>query len=254
VKDINFLQQEHLAITEISEEKGLGVAGFYQNLPIKLGSAKFCQIDFDHLASQLPNLANQLCCFFTYQQQQLLFVLQDSLKTDAKAVLAKLSTKNLILLSGDRKENVQNVAENLNISQYYFACDPLQKAKILQDLQQQNQQIMMVGDGLNDLPSLALADISVSFSSALDVSQKTADVIIEGSKLQPLLDLFALVASTKKTMHQNLILSLCYNLIALPFAMMGYVSPLWAALAMSSSSVLVVLNSFLFNKKYANHN
>jgi len=254
VKDLNFLQQEHLAITEISEEKGLGVAGFYQNLPIKLGSAKFCQIDFDHLASQLPNLANQLCCFFTYQQQQLLFVLQDSLKTDAKAVLAKLSTKNLILLSGDRKENVQNVAENLNINQYYFACDPLQKAKILQDLQQQNQQIMMVGDGLNDLPSLALADISVSFSSALDVSQKTADVIIEGSKLQPLLDLFALVASTKKTMHQNLILSLCYNLIALPFAMMGYVSPLWAALAMSSSSVLVVLNSFLFNKKYGNHN
>jgi Cu2+-exporting ATPase len=105
---------------------------------------------------------------------------------------------------------------------------------------------MMVGDGLNDLPSLALADISVSFSSAVDVSQKTADVVIEGLKLQPLLDLFSLVAKTKKTMLQNLAISLCYNLIALPFAILGYVSPLWAALAMSSSSILVVLNSFLW--------
>jgi Cu2+-exporting ATPase len=254
-KNIN-LWQDNLIINQIQEEKGLGIAGFYDNSLIKLGSAKFCDIDFDCLVNQLPNLPNQLCCFFTYQQHQLLFVLQDALKTDAKEVLAKLQsknlTKNLILLSGDRKENVQNIAQDLNFKNYYFAYDPLQKVKFLQNLQQQKQQIMMVGDGLNDLPSLALADISVSFSSAIDVSQKTADVIIEGSKLQPLLDLFVLIANTKKTMHQNLILSLCYNLIALPFAMMGYISPLLAALAMSSSSILVVFNSFL--TKYGNNN
>jgi Cu2+-exporting ATPase len=194
----------------------------------------------------LPNLANQLCCFFTYRQEQLLFVLQDSLKTDAVEVLKNLTNKNIILLSGDRKENVENMAKTLGIKNYYFACDPLQKTQILQDLQQKNEQIMMVGDGLNDLPSLALADVSVSFSAAIDASQKTADVIIEGYKLQPLLDLFSLVAKTKKTMLQNLAISLCYNLIALPFAILGYVSPLLAALAMSSSSILVVLNSFLW--------
>jgi Cu2+-exporting ATPase len=107
---------------------------------------------------------------------------------------------------------------------------------------------MMVGDGLNDLPSLALADVSVSFSAAIDASQKTADVIIEGYKLQPLLDLFSLVAKTKKTMLQNLAISLCYNLIALPFAVAGFVVPLVAAFAMSSSSLLVLFNSLRINK------
>ncbi len=245
VKDI-FSTINNLVINNIAEEKGLGVSGFYNGSPIKLGSAKFCQINFENLICQLPNLANQLCCFFTYRQEQLLFVLQDSLKTDAVEVLKNLTNKNIILLSGDRKENVENMAKTLGIKNYYFACDPLQKTQILQDLQKKNEQIMMVGDGLNDLPSLALADVSVSFSAAIDASQKTADVIIEGYKLQPLLDLFSLVAKTKKTMLQNLAISLCYNLIALPFAILGYVSPLLAALAMSSSSILVVLNSFLW--------
>ena len=244
-KDLSCINTSFV-VSDVFEEKGLGVAGFYEGSPIKLGSAKFCQINFANFSDQLPNLANQLCCFFTYKQEQLLFVLQDTLKTDAKEALAKLSGKNIVLLSGDRQENVENMAKTLGIKNYYFACDPLQKVQILQDLQQKNEKIMMVGDGLNDLPSLALADISVSFSSAVDVSQKTADVVIEGVKLQPLLDLFSLVAKTKKTMLQNLTISLCYNLIALPFAILGYVSPLWAALAMSSSSVLVVLNSFLW--------
>ena len=245
VQDV-FLTINNFVITEIIEEKGLGITAFYDGSPIKLGSAKFCQVNFENLICQLPNLANQLCCFFTYQQEQMLFVLQDTLKTDAVKVLKNLANKNIVLLSGDTKENVTNMAKILGIKNYHFACDPLQKVQILQNLQQKNEKIMMVGDGLNDLPSLALADISVSFSAAIDISQKTADVIIEGSKLQPLLDLFSLVAKTKKTMLQNLAISLCYNLIALPFAILGYVSPLWAALAMSSSSVLVVLNSFLW--------
>jgi Cu2+-exporting ATPase len=119
--------------------------------------------------------------------------------------------------------------------------------QILQKLQDANKKFIMIGDGLNDAPSLAMADISISFSKGSDLSQNIADIIIQGEKLTPII---ALIKSAKKSiflMKQNLIISLIYNLIAIPFAILGYIVPLFAAIAMSLSSILVLLNSLRMN-------
>ena len=108
---------------------------------------------------------------------------------------------------------------------------------------------MMIGDGLNDAPSLALSNVSVSFSKAVDISQNIADIIINSSKLSPIISIFSYSKTTLKIMKQNLILALIYNIFALPFAMAGYVVPLIAAIAMSSSSLFVTINSLRLNSK-----
>jgi len=121
--------------------------------------------------------------------------------------------------------------------------------QFLEKLKAQNKKFVMVGDGLNDAPALALAHVSISFSRASDIAQNIADIVIQGEKLMPIIDL---ISSSKKAislMKQNLYIALVYNLIAVPYAIMGHVVPLIAAIAMSSSSLLVLFNSLRMNSK-----
>ena len=106
----------------------------------------------------------------------------------------------------------------------------------------------MVGDGINDAPSLMLADVSISPSSASDISKNIADIIFQNEKLQPILEAIHTAKKSNQIIKQNLGFALIYNLIAVPFAMMGFVVPLFAALAMSSSSIVVVVNALRIRK------
>jgi len=119
----------------------------------------------------------------------------------------------------------------------------MQKSIFIKDLKKQNHKILMVGDGINDAASLNLADISISFIAASELSKNTADIIVQGQNLSPIIDFLNISKRSMNIIKQNLLIALCYNIIAIPFAFMGYVSPLVAAFAMSSSSILVVLNS-----------
>lgn len=108
--------------------------------------------------------------------------------------------------------------------------------------------LIMVGDGINDAPSLAISDVSISFSEASDISQNIADIVISGNKLEPLLKLIKISKKAIKLMKQNLGLALIYNLIAISFAVLGHVTPLVAAFSMSFSSLIVLLNSLRISK------
>ena len=152
------------------------------------------------------------------------------------------------MLSGDKKSVVENVANKIGISEYYYNQTPIDKCNFLKQLKSKNKNILMVGDGLNDAPALVLADVSISPSIASDISKNAANIIFQGKKLHPVLEVILVAKKAKKLMKENFAIALAYNLIAVPFAMAGYIVPLIAALAMSSSSIIVVLNALRIRK------
>lgn len=243
---------ESLESLSVQESRGFGMESEYQDAQIRLGRKDFCEIDREVDLSSYEH-GNFISTFMKVGDQEVVFLLSDKLKQDAQNVVSCLKDlgKKVILLSGDSEKAVRDVANKVNISEFYFEQTPLSKVEFLQSLESKvknNQSILMVGDGLNDAPSLAAADISISFSQGSDISQNIADIVIQGERLEPII---SLINSSRKAiwlMKQNLIIALIYNLIAVPFAVIGFVSPLIAALAMSSSSLLVLLNSLRMNQ------
>lgn len=232
-----------------AESKGFGISGKVEEGIVRLGRKEFCNInltgDFWKANNDIIKFIN-LHCFMKINDTEILFLFTDNIKEDAKNLIKGLKNinKKVILLSGDIKEVVEDVANLVGIKEFLYQQTPLQKLEFLENLKKQNKKFMMIGDGLNDAPSLASADISVSFSKAIDISQNVADVIINSEKLNPVLDLFHYGNKANLLMKQNLTIALIYNLLAIPLAMSGMVVPLVAAIAMSSSSLLVLFNSF----------
>ena len=184
-----------------------------------------------------------------FGEDELVFFFADALKKDAANVIENLKKlgKKIILLSGDNQKTVESAAKKLAIEEFYFEQTPIDKVNFLEKLKAKNQKFVMIGDGLNDAPALALGDVSVSFSNACDISKNIADVVIQGENLTPILGLINSSRRAIYLMKQNLLIALLYNLVAVPFAIFGGVVPLIAAIAMSSSSLLVLFNSLRMN-------
>jgi P-type Cu2+ transporter len=233
-----------LETLQVQEYQGLGLESNFENKVLKLGRKSFCQLKNNFEFDQ-----NKLTCFAKFGEDELVFLFEDALKLDAKNTIEALKKmgKKIILLSGDAKNSVENIAKKLQISEFYFEQTPLSKVQFLEKLKAKNQKFIMVGDGLNDAPALALAHVSISFSKASDISQNIADVVICGEKLTPIIELINSAAKAISLMKQNLLIALLYNLFAVPYAMAGHVVPLIAAIAMSSSSLLVLFNSLRIN-------
>jgi Cu2+-exporting ATPase len=147
------------------------------------------------------------------------------------------------LLSGDRAPVVAEVARQLRIEHWRAACTPAEKTARLGQLAGEGRRVLMVGDGLNDAPALAGAYVSLSPSSAADVSQTAADAVFQGDRLQPVQELLDVAGRADRLIKQNFGLALTYNVITIPLAIAGLVTPLVAALCMSASSLVVVGNA-----------
>jgi Cu2+-exporting ATPase len=162
------------------------------------------------------------------------------------AIVAGLQRAGLhvILASGDRVAPVGRVAEALGIHDWRAEISPVDKVDLIERLRAQGHRVLMVGDGLNDAPSLAAASVSVSPATAADISQTVADVVFQGALLWPVAAVLRTARRARAVMRQNLILSLLYNMIMLPLAVAGFVTPWLAAASMSGSSLLVIANSF----------
>lgn len=170
----------------------------------------------------------------------------DRLRADAREVVQKLREQGyrVQLISGDRPEVVAAAATEAGIDDFAAAVDPAGKVKILEALRASGRRVLMVGDGLNDAPALAAADVSLSPASAVDIAQISADAVFQGDRLQPVLEVLSVARRARRLVLQNIALSLVYNACAVPLAVLGWVTPLVAAIAMSTSSLLVVGNSF----------
>ncbi len=177
------------------------------------------------------------------------FAFTDQPRADAAAVIAGLRERGLEveLLSGDRDGPVAAMAATLGIEDWRAGCKPDEKVARLEALAAQGRKVMMVGDGLNDAPALAAAHVSLSPSSAVDISQTAADAVFQGQRLEPVLTALDVAISARRLVKQNLAMSFGYNMLTVPLAVMGFVTPLIAALAMSASSIVVVCNALRLN-------
>ena len=177
------------------------------------------------------------------------FVFADQPRADAAATIRDLRARGLEvqLLSGDRPGPVETLARLLGIETWRAGCRPDEKVEHLRTLAARGLRVMMVGDGLNDAPALAAAHVSMSPSSAVDISQTAADAVFQGRHLRPVITALDTAIATRRLVKQNLGMSLGYNALAVPIAVMGYVTPLLAAIFMSASSLLVVGNALRLN-------
>jgi Cu2+-exporting ATPase len=173
------------------------------------------------------------------------FAFDDEVRPDAARTIDALLARGfrVELLSGDRREVVERVGEALGITKRRGGVSPTEKVARLRELEAQGRHILMVGDGLNDAPALAAAHASMSPASAADISQIQADLVFQGEQLEPVLTALSVGRRANRLTMQNVGLAIAYNAIAVPFAMAGFVTPLVAAVAMSSSSLLVTTNA-----------
>ena len=233
-------------LTDITAVVGSGIQGMYLSNEIKIGSAKFCQVEQNsNSEKKVEHQANVFVSFNGILVAE--FYVSDQLKVESTEVLQKLkeSQLNLTMLTGDSSEQAVILAKDLALDSYKTGFSPEQKAQYVKDIQQKSKDnlVLMVGDGINDSPVFAASDISIAMGDGADVTKYAADIIILKGNLNSITSLVNAAKQTRKTIKSNLYWSLIYNLVILPVAMFGLVAPYIAVIGMSASSILVVTNS-----------
>jgi P-type Cu2+ transporter len=243
-----------LAIPEassVTEEPGRGVQALVAGTAVKLGRADWIFPDGEPVHQRTPDSHLE-----TWMQVEgsapVRFVFSDQLRSDAGDVIAALKAQNIgvELISGDREEPTRAVAEALGLSQWTCGALPAQKVARLQQLQSLGHRVLMVGDGLNDAPALASGHASLSPASAADISQTAADFLFQGEPLGPVVTTMKTARRARRIVWQNFALAIGYNLCAVPLAVAGLATPLIAAVAMSSSSLLVTVNALRLKRQH----
>jgi Cu2+-exporting ATPase len=175
----------------------------------------------------------------------------DAERSDARDVITRLHGMGLhvIMLSGDRHSIADATASSLGIKEIYGELSPVDKVGIITGYQSRGMKALMVGDGLNDAAALTAATVSMSPSSAVDITQNAADLIYRGKALSPVATAIQVARDTQAIVKQNFAISLSYNVLAVPAAVLGFATPLLAAIAMSSSSLIVVINALRLKLK-----
>jgi len=175
---------------------------------------------------------------------------EDEIRREAQHVISLLKAKNIktILLSGDRKEKCEAVAARLGIDEIYAGQTPQQKLQTIEALNQQAP-TAMVGDGINDGPALAKATVGISLSDASHIAMQSAQVVLMNNGLKNLPLSLGLGKHTFTTIKQNLFWAFFYNIIAIPVAAVGLLTPTFAALMMGLSDVVLAINSIRLNWK-----
>ena len=180
------------------------------------------------------------------------FSLDDTIKKGAKEAIAQMQSRGVevVMLTGDNAKTAQKIAAKVGIGQVKHSLFPEDKAAVVDHYHDTGKIVVMVGDGINDALALSKSDIAIAMGSGADISVEVSDVVLLESSMSSLALAQKLSQKTYTNIKQNLSISLLYNLITIPLAMMGYVIPLVAALSMSLSSLLVIGNAVRIKKGF----
>lgn len=234
-----------LAAEEVHSTPGLGLEGLVGEQRLRIGQPGFvCELS-GAAVPLMPDEAGQWLLLGDSQGPLAWFVLDDRLRDDAPALLAACKARGwrTLLLSGDSSPMVAGVAAELGIDEARGGLRPDDKLQVLQQLHKEGRKVLMLGDGVNDVPVLAAADISVAMGSATDLAKTSADAVLLSNRLDALVQAFSLARRTRRVIIENLLWAGLYNGLMLPFAALGWITPVWAAVGMSISSLTVVLNA-----------
>ncbi len=235
---------------------GIGLSGVINEKEIYIGSNKlFKRLNIENIhekdETKLLNLQNSIIYVIENRKVIALIGVKDIIRENAVNTIEKLKqmNKKVIMLSGDNQKTANSVAEILKIDNVIANVMPSEKEKILKDLMKDNHKIMMIGDGINDAPSLASADIGLSLNSGTDIAGDSADIILMQDDLSKIVMLLKISKKTIKNIKQNLFWAFIYNIAMIPIAiglLKPYginLSPMLASLTMTLSSLTVIFNS-----------
>lgn len=232
---------DHRTASRRAAQIGAGVSAYVEGRCYRLGSPGYA-----YPLQSYVYPSSGLWLLLADDRQALAWLrLREQVRPTARACIDGFKSLGIrtALLSGDRGENVQQVAQALAVDDWRGEMLPGDKLEYVRSLQTQGRTVLMVGDGINDLPVLSGADVSCAMGSATQLAQTKADCVLLGEDLTQLPRALKLARAVKRTIVQNLAWAFAYNIIALPLAVAGLVPPWLAALGMSASSLVVVLNA-----------
>ncbi len=237
-----------LLLSDVVEHAGFGMEAVWKSKQIRLGRRDWVA---EISASRSPATDHEFSevCFAVAGGDLVSFRLSDTMRADAASTVSALRATGLDLeiLSGDADTPVQDAAAALGISRARSALKPADKVARIEELQHAGHKVLYAGDGLNDAPALSAAHVSIAPASGSDVGRASSDLVFTGKGLGSIMIALSVARRTGRTIRQNFALAISYNCIAIPFAVLGYVTPLIAAVAMSASSIVVVANSLRLN-------
>ena len=227
-------EAEVFELEGVKEEKGIGISAKIGNDIFQMGSSRLLQKTEEHDLFLLKN--NKVIATID---------IEDELKSDIKKVLLQVKDFNInsVLLSGDKRKKCENLNEKLHFSEVYTEQLPHQKLEKIEELVTKTPTAMF-GDGINDAPALARATVGISIGNATQVAIQSADVILlDKTRLHQLPKALQVARHTLLTIKQNLFWAFAYNIVAIPIAALGFLNPMWGALFMAFSDVVVIGNS-----------
>ncbi|MDM7860831.1 heavy metal translocating P-type ATPase [Alteromonas sp. ASW11-36] len=240
-----FSTDKPLQVENYATTIGGGIAGDISGHHYRMGAERFIGTHARTQVTAIDNKALEQASVWLSKDDNIIaiFWLNDTLKAAVDDTLRRIPVVQKVLLSGDTQPNVEAVASSLALNDYLAKQSPQDKLNYVTTQQTAGKHIMMLGDGVNDAPVLAKADISVAVGNATDLAKSSADVVLLNESISALPQLFTLADKTKLKIKQNILWALGYNVLVLPFAVSGVLEPWMAALGMSLSSVIVVMNS-----------
>lgn len=262
----NYLEEnklEKLEVKEFENITGLGIVGKINGQKLILGNAKILdQYNVENAykkdEEELTRSGNSIIYVADSNKILALIGVNDIIRANAKDTINLLNKNKIetIMLTGDNKQTAEKIAKDIGITKVIANVLPSEKAKKIKDLKQENKYVMMCGDGINDSPAIASADIGVSVNSGSDIAMDSSDVILTKNDLASIRNLIKISKKTIRNIKQNLFWAFFYNCLMIPIAIgllkpIGIeINPMIASIAMVFSSITVILNALRLKKLF----
>ncbi len=247
---------EVLEAEDFKAHTGEGISFLVENKKVKIGKASFINIKEDEVSLNLQNQGKTVVFVEIDGKFEGIIAVADKLKEESKKTISTLKSLNIktTILTGDSKNTALSIGKELGVDEVIYEVLPIDKGDHIKKIKKEGNQVIMVGDGINDAPALAIADIGIAVGSGSDIAIETSDIVLIKNNIYDLINAIDLSKYTVKIIKENLFWAFIYNIIGIPFACGLFyafggplLNPMIAALAMSLSSFCVVMNALRIN-------